>query len=75
MKTYKDRIRDLREDNDLTQKELADVLQTTQQMYSRYERGEVELPIRHLEALCDYYKVSSDYILCRTSHVKKDKHK
>lgn len=57
------RIRDLREDHDLTQTEVADVLHTSQTMYARYERGANELPIRHLIALCNLYHVSSDYIL------------
>lgn len=60
---YIKRIRDLREDNDKTQKEIADYLGTSQTMYARYERGANELPIRHLIALCDYYNVSADYIL------------
>lgn len=57
------RIRDLREDHDLTQTEVADVLHTSQTMYARYERGANELPIRHLITLCNLYHVSSDYIL------------
>ncbi len=60
---YVKRIRDLREDHDKTQKEVADYLGTSQTMYARYERGANELPIRHLIALCKYYKVSADYIL------------
>lgn len=63
MKDYTERIRDLREDNDKTQQEIADYLGTTQQVYSRYEKGINEMPIRHLIALCKYYHVSSDYIL------------
>ena len=63
MKDYTERIRDLREDHDKTQQEIADYLGTTQQVYSRYEKGINELPIRHLIALCRYYNVSSDYIL------------
>lgn len=62
-KTYVKRIRDLREDSDKTQQEIADILGTSQTMYARYERGANELPIRHLIALCHYYKVSADYIL------------
>lgn len=58
-------IRDLREDNDKTQQEVADILGTSQTMYARYERGADELPIRHLIKLCDYYNVSADYILGR----------
>ncbi len=56
-------IRDLREDNDKTQQEIADALGTSQTMYARYERGANELPIRHLITLCKYYNVSADYIL------------
>lgn len=61
--TYTKRLRDLREDNDKTQAEIAEVLGTSQTMYARYERGANELPIRHLVTLCKYYKVSADYIL------------
>ena len=60
---YAKRIRDLREDNDKTQQEIADVLGTSQTMYARYERGANELPIRHLITLCRYYNVSADFIL------------
>ncbi len=60
---YVKAIRDLREDNDKTQQEIADVLGTSQTMYARYERGANELPIRHLITLCRYYNVSADYIL------------
>ena len=63
---YIKRLRDLREDSDKTQQEIADVLGTSQTMYARYERGANELPIRHLVKLCNYYGVSSDYILCLT---------
>lgn len=63
MKKYYEIIRDLREDNDYTQKEIADVLNTTQQVYSRYEKGINEMPIRHLVELCKFYNVSADYIL------------
>ena len=52
-------MRDLREDNDKTQQEIADMLGTSQTMYARYERGANELPIHHLLKLCDYYGVSS----------------
>ncbi len=60
---YIRRIRDLREDNDKTQKEIADLLGTSQTMYARYERGANELPIHHLIKLCEIYGVSADYIL------------
>ena len=60
---YVKKIRDLREDHDMTQQEIANILGTSQTMYARYERGANELPIRHLIKLCEFYKVSSDYIL------------
>ena len=63
MLMYIKRIRDLREDHDKTQQEIADVLGTSQTMYARYERGANEMPIRHLLVLCKYYGVSADYIL------------
>lgn len=63
MLDYIERLRALREDNDLTQADIAKVLETSQTMYARYERGANELPIRHLITLCKYYKVSSDYVL------------
>ena len=58
-------MRDLREDKDKTQAEIAEVLGTSQTMYARYERGANELPIHHLLKLCDYYGVSADYFLGR----------
>ncbi|MBE6693850.1 MAG: helix-turn-helix transcriptional regulator [Ruminococcaceae bacterium] len=61
--TYIKRIRDLREDHDKTQQEIAAVLGTSQTMYARYERGANEMPIRHLITLCKYYRVSADYII------------
>ena len=60
---YIKRIRDLREDNNLTQQQIADILGTSQTMYARYERGANELPIHQLLTLCAYYRVSADYIL------------
>lgn len=63
---YQRRLRDLREDHDKTQSEIAQILGTSQTMYARYERGANELPIRHLIQLADYYQVSTDYILGRT---------
>ena len=60
---YIQRMRNLREDNDKTQQQIADYLGTSQTMYARYERGANELPIHHLLALCKFYKVSADYIL------------
>ena len=63
MKTFTEIIRGLREDHDLTQAQVAEVLGTSQTMYARYERGANEMPIRHLVSLCLYYNISADYIL------------
>ena len=63
MKEYNRIIRELREDHDLKQKGIADILGTTQQVYSRYENGDNEMPIRHIITLCKFYNVSADYIL------------
>ena len=67
---YIKRMRDLREDHDKTQSEIADLLGTSQTMYARYERGANELPIRHLLTLCRYYGVSADYFLGLTERMK-----
>ena len=61
--TYQRRLRDLREDLDKTQQQIADILGTSQTMYARYERGANELPIRHLVALCRFYNISADFVL------------
>ena len=63
MAGYLNRMRALREDNDLTQVQVAQILGTSQTMYARYERGANELPIRHLITLCQFYNVSADYFL------------
>ena len=64
---YFQRIRDLREDMDLNQTQIADLLQIKQTVYSRYERGFQTIPIEHLLTLADFYNVSTDYILGRTN--------
>ena len=64
--TYQRRLRDLREDHDKTQQQIADILGTSQTMYARYERGANELPLRHLLTLAEYYGVSADYLLGRS---------
>ena len=63
MEKYCKNMIDLRTDRDKTQKEIAQILNTSQQYYSEYERGIRELPIRHLLTLCKYYNVSADYML------------
>ena len=64
------RIKDLREDADLTQKEIADFLHIKQNTYSQYENGHRQLPIDFLIALARYYKTSTDYILGLTDEKK-----
>ena len=56
------RLRDLREDKDLTQKDIAALLNTTQPQYARYETGERELPMHHFITLAKFYNVSLDYL-------------
>lgn len=63
MKEYWEILRELREDRDLRQADIAAVLGTTQQVYSRYEKGINEMPVRHLRTLCAYYGVSADDVL------------
>ena len=60
------RIRDLREDQDLKQKQIAEYLLCDQSLYSKYERGERELPLRLAVKLAEYYGVSMDYLVGRT---------
>ncbi len=63
-------IRNLREDNDLTQTQVAKILGVSQRVYSNYERGEVEISLDSLMKLADYYNVSMDYIFGRTKKKK-----
>lgn len=62
------RIRDLREDRDLTQKKMGEILSCSQRVYSNYERGDLDIPTEILIRLADYYDVSVDYILGRTDN-------
>lgn len=65
MKEYYEILRDLREDSEpkLSQKKLAEILNTSQSAISDYESGKRPLPLEHLITLCKYYNVSTDYIL------------
>ena len=63
MRTLIEKIRGLREDNDLTQQQIAEVLGISQTMYARYERGANEIPLHHFITLCRFYNVSADYLL------------
>lgn len=65
------RLKDLREDMDLKQKEVAFILKITQQQYSKYELGDRLIPIDKLIILADYYNVSIDYIVGRTNIKKR----
>ncbi|MBO5374557.1 MAG: helix-turn-helix transcriptional regulator [Clostridia bacterium] len=69
MYIYK-RLRDLREDNDKSQKEIATLLGTTQQQYSLYENGERELPMHHFITLSKFYKTSLDYLAGISDKIK-----
>jgi transcriptional regulator with XRE-family HTH domain len=60
------RIRDLREDSDMTQKQIADILHCSQRVYSDYERGKLDIPTAILIKLADFHSVSVDSILERT---------
>lgn len=67
---YYPRLRDLREDNDYVQKEIAAYLGIDQRVYSTYETGKLEIPTRYVVALATLYKTSTDYILGRTNIIK-----
>ena len=75
MLTYLQKMRDLREDNDLTQFQVAQALGTSQTMYARYERGANEMPIHHLITLCKFYNVSADYLLDTAPNPRKEQKK
>ncbi|MBO5575841.1 MAG: helix-turn-helix transcriptional regulator [Ruminococcus sp.] len=67
---YFPRLRDLREDADMTQAQVAKLLFTSQTVYSRYERGALTIPVEHLLILADLYGTTTDYILGRTNTKK-----
>ncbi len=69
MPLYK-RIRDLREDKDLTQAQMGEILSCSQRVYSNYERGDIDIPTTTLLKLADFHQVSVDYILGRTENPK-----
>ena len=60
------RIRDLREDKDMTQKQMGEILNCSQRVYSNYERGDLDIPTQVLIKLADFHQVSVDYLLGRT---------
>lgn len=64
---YIKRLRDLREDNNLYQKQIANIIKVSQQYYSEYEKGNRPIPIEKLIILADYYNVSLDYLVGRSN--------
>lgn len=64
------RIRDLREDKDLTQTQMGKILSCSQRVYSNYERGDIDIPTAVLIKLADFHNVSVDYLLNRTDNPK-----
>ncbi len=66
--SYYPRLRDLREDADQKQADIAKLLGTTQQQYCKYENGTREIPVHHLITLANYYKVSLDYLVGRSKN-------
>jgi len=67
---YFQRLRDMREDSDMNQTQLAEVLGIRQEVYSRYERGARTIPLEHLLKLADFYNVSLDFLTGRTNDMK-----
>ncbi len=65
-----ERLKDIREDKDLTQEDVAKLLKTTQEQYSKYERGVRIIPIDRLATLAEYYNVSIDYLVGLTNERK-----
>lgn len=63
---YRERLRALREDRDLSQQQVAEVINKSQQGYSHIENGRAELKIEDLKTLCAFYEVSSDYLIGTT---------
>lgn len=63
MKKYNEILKELREDNDLKQETVANILKITKQQYSLYETGKREFKVRHIIELCKFYNVSADYVL------------
>lgn len=64
------RLKDMREDHDLTQEAVGKLLGTTQQQYYKYEKGIQEIPVHHLITLANYYRVTTDYLLGRANKLR-----
>lgn len=72
LKSVIELFRELREDHDHSQSDIAAILGISQQHYSKYETGEYELPLKHFIALAEYYGVSADYLIGRCSYVERE---
>ena len=70
---YYRRIRDLREDKDLSQAKMGEILSCSQRVYSNYERGDIDIPTTTLSKIADFHNVSVDYLLERTDNPKINK--
>ena len=71
LKSVMDLLRELREDHDYSQSDIAAILGISQQHYSKYETGEYELPLRHFITLAKHYNVSADYLIGRCAYDEK----
>ncbi len=67
---YTQRLKDLREDRDLHQADIAEVLDTTQQQYSLYETGKRKMDVEQIIKICEFYNISADYLLGFTNGAK-----
>ncbi|MBE6965168.1 MAG: helix-turn-helix transcriptional regulator [Oscillospiraceae bacterium] len=72
MPLYK-RIRDLREDKDITQAQMGEILSCSQRVYSNYERGDIDIPTATLIKIADFHNVSVDYLMERTDNPEMNK--
>lgn len=70
---YYRRIRDLREDKDMSQTKMGEILSCSQRVYSNYERGDIDIPTTTLCKIADFHKVSVDYLLGRTDNPQMNK--
>ncbi len=61
-----ERLKDIREERGLLQKDLANIFQISRKSYSRWETGEITIPLTHLNTLCNYFNLSMDYVICLT---------
>lgn len=70
--SYIDKLKSLRKSKKYSQKQMAELLETTQQQYSKYEKAQQELPVRHVIKICEHFDVSSDWLLEIRSDVQEN---